>query len=177
MVRIQQLAPTLIDALQAVEQGCRRVQDDRHFYPVMVEWLKLGGQDHCIGCLATSTFMQLSNKTGKDILNRFSDAVLAYPYEPNNRPSIFDIEEGRSKEGLTEFHYFEAAVDSLRHNELFPLLKFYGLDQHTNAEQAIVWYRKNNTWPLDCYTTRKQLLPYADFIKNQLIPKIQELIN
>src|SRR3954468_700012 len=108
MVHIKQLAPTLIDALNAVEQGCRKVQDDTHFVPNMRTFLTVAAKDICIGCLATCTLMQLANKTAKDILDSFNPVLNLNPKQVSDRASAFGIDEGRYNDDISEFSFFEA---------------------------------------------------------------------
>jgi hypothetical protein len=170
MVHIKQLAPTIIDALNAVEQGCRRIQNDPNFAPEMSVWITVISDETCVGCLATCTLMQLANKTGKDILARFSR--FSNPINVTDRASVYGIEENAYDENFTDFSFFEAALDSLRHSELLPLLKFYGLDQHPNAAEAIEWF--NDTYTLGYGTQKRSLILYARFIKNKLLPRVQQ---
>jgi hypothetical protein len=176
MMQIKALAPTLNDALKAVELGCRKIQNDPCFVPDMSSWMTIVTKDMCVGCLATSTLMQLSNKTGKDIINRFSSS--SNPIQIVDRAFAFDIEQQvyRENEDYTDFSFFEAAIDSLRHSELLPLLKFYGLDQHKNAREAVGWFARCYSHTKDYGTGKRDLLFYADFIQDKVIPKMQELL-
>jgi hypothetical protein len=173
MMQIKTLAPKLNDALNAVELGCHRIQNDSNFVPNMRLFMAVVSEEICVGCLATCTLMQLTNKTGKDILNSFSPSFINSK-NVSDRANVFGIDEGYYNEEISEFSFFEAAIDSLRHNELFPLLKFYGLEKHKNAAEAIKWFVLCNFDTLDTKTTKKDLLTFADFIKNKLIPKIQD---
>jgi hypothetical protein len=172
MVHIKQLAPTLIDALNAVEQGCRKVQDDTHFVPNMRTFLTVAAKDICIGCLATCTLMQLANKTAKDILDSFNPVLNLNPKQVSDRASAFGIDEGRYNDDISEFSFFEAAIDSLRHSELYPLLKFYGLNEHANAKLATNWVENYNLEILARDTNKRDLICYADFLHSRLIPKM-----
>jgi len=71
MLQIKELAPTITDAVKAVEMGCRKVQDDAHFKPGMLYWMAIK-ENVCYGCLATATLLQLTNKTDSDVVNHFS---------------------------------------------------------------------------------------------------------
>ncbi len=175
MVNIRTLAPTLTDALHAIELGCRKVQDDPHFQPNMSKWLVLLPNGICMGCLATCTLMQLANKTGKDILEQYAPGALTTAKEITDRSAAFQIEEGRSKSQSSEFASFECAIDSLRHGEIYPLLEFYGLHKHRHTRTIEHWLIDNLTRSVGYNGMKQELLDYADFLKDKLIPKIQEL--
>lgn len=177
MVRIKALAPTITDALKAVEMGCRKTQNDPCFAPEMSSWLTIVTKDICVGCLATSTLMHLSNKTGKDIINRFLPEALTNLMQISNRAFAYEIEENTYNENFSDFSFFEAAIDSFRHSELFPLLKFYGLEKHANAKEAVKWFNDHNIYTLGYGTQKRDLLLYADFIKHKVIPKIKALLD
>jgi hypothetical protein len=171
MLQIRTLAPTLIDALKAVELGCRKVQNDPFFVPEMLEWMTIC-DDICFGCLATIALMHLTGKSGADVVNSF---------DPESFPSDKAIGERAAAFGLylpiDNFYYsdvslFERAINYLREGTLSPLLEFYGLHTHPNAISAAEWLNQDQNPKPDFGTTKDDLLLYADFIKDALIPKI-----
>jgi hypothetical protein len=175
MANIKTLAPTLFDALKAVELGCRKIQDDPHFQPNMSRWLILLPDGICAGCLATCTLLHLANKTGKDIFDLHSASTVTNLTEIKDRAFAFEIEEGPRQNYYSEFSVFEAAIDCLRHCELYPLLEFYGLSKHRNTRTAEMWLMENQPRSVAYGNTKKELLQYADFLNLKLIPKMQEL--
>jgi hypothetical protein len=167
MVRIKALAPTISDALKAVETGCRKVQDDTQFSPMMSTFMSIEN-DYCFGCLATCALMQLTDKTAQDLIACFSPGGIEVTKSRTDRAQAFGLTDD-----LADVHFFEYAIDCLRENELFPLLDFYGLDKHEKASHAIEWLQINRKKALRDGATKDDLRKYADFLKNELIPKVE----
>jgi hypothetical protein len=163
---IKELAPTILLALLAVEAGCRKIQEDKHFIVDMGTWMTITDEG-CRGCLATATFMQLCNKSGLDICNSFSPKAITPHKAAIDRRFAYGIKMDRR-----EYDNFECSIDNLRHFELYPLLQLYNLDEHPNAEEAEIWLLNHEGKRLREGTTKTDLLAYADFIKQQLIPKV-----
>lgn len=171
MMHIKTLAPTLKDALKAVELGCRKIQNDPHFIPDMQEWMTIN-EEVCLGCLATITLMQLTNKSGADIVNCFDPESFPADKAIVERGFAFNLHVPIYNFAESEVALFEKAINCLRQGELPQLLRFYGLDTHTNADTSIEWLDQYDNPTLGFGTTKEDLLIYADFIKDELIPKI-----
>lgn len=173
MIQIKALAPTIIYALKAVEQGCRKVQDDPSFVVDMSAWMTLQGPV-CMGCLATSTFIHLSNKSAKEIVNSFPPTNAPASKYLSERAFAYGFEVKRADAAFSQFSSFEASIDSLRRGELHSLLEFYQLQHHPNAYEAEKWLLDNHTIWLNSSATKTDLLRYADFLKELLIPKMEQ---
>jgi hypothetical protein len=172
MVQLRALAPTIVDAVKAVELGCRKIQDDPFFTCNMVNWMAADYRD-CMGCLATITLMQLSNNSTTDIVKRLPGNHYFSSVSPTRRADLYGIEIDQFNIGTCDFKFFEEAIDSFRQYDLRPLLTFYGLESHQNAYTASKWLLDNDRYSLGEETTNKDLIPYADFLKNELIPKME----
>jgi hypothetical protein len=172
MVPLRALAPTIIDALKAVEMGCRKIQDDPCFLPDMLEWMNIV-DTVCVGCLATCTFMQLTGKSGTDIVGSFPKST--YPEDKYfaDRALAYGVEIQVDSDTNGDACLFEGAINSLRQNDLVPLLEFYGLDTHKYADDATEWLREFDTPTLGYGTTKEDMLLYADFLRDELIPKME----
>jgi hypothetical protein len=171
MMQIKTLAPTLIDAIAAVEAGCRRGLNDPHFVFYMANWMKIT-ENVCFGCLATATIMQLTNKSGKDILDCFTAVDLGFAKEITDRAAPYNLYREMDGDGYTDLSDFEHAIDSLRHNELFPLLHFYNLGSHPNAKEAGDWFYSHQKERLGYGVSQADLINFADFLRNILAPKL-----
>jgi len=170
MVEMRTLAPTIFDALKAVEQGCRKVLDDPHFKPEMFFWMRII-DNACYGCLATSTLLQLTNKTAKEVVTKFPHTeIIPAEKTAKERASAFGISGEDGTTLHSDFSLFEQAIDSLRRSELMPLLQFYNLAEHENANEADVWLFENNIESMGYGTTKEDLIDYADFIHDSLLP-------
>ena len=167
MLRLRALAPNVTDALKAIEMGCRKVQDDPHFSPMMSTFMSIENE-YCFGCLATCALMQLTDKSARDLVACFSAEVVEATKSRADRAHAFGLADD-----LPDVHFFEYAIDSLRENELFPLLDFYRLDKHAKALEAINWLRKHHKKALREGTTKMDLSAYADFLKEELIPRVE----
>jgi len=165
------LAPTIFSALQAVEQGCRKIQHDPQFEVDMEEWLFVG-QNTCFGCLATATLLQLTNRTGKDIMNRIPMDYGRHETSVFDRSLAYEIEIEAVYNPQKLLCQFENAIDRLRKKDLLPLLRFYGLENHQHANEAVAWLKTRDETLLDG-TTKEDVNHYADFLKEVLIPKMQ----
>lgn len=173
MQKLRTLAPTIVDAVKAVERGCIKIQNDPQFRPRMWSWLSIAGE-LCFGCLATSTLMHLTNKTGRDIVQSLSKgSALSEEIGNQSRALVFDIDQ-QSFADCTDFYWFESAIDSLRRSDLWPLLHYYNLQDHTNAREALTWLVQNQPDEQQGEITKIDLEYYADFLRNVLIPKIEQ---
>jgi hypothetical protein len=171
MKHIKTLAPTLTDALIAVEQGCRKVQNDPHFIPDMLEWMIIS-EEFCKGCLATCTLMQLTGKSATDIVTCFDPESFLDDKALGERAAAFGLHLPVYSYGESELARFEKAINDLRQGDFRTLLQFYGLDSHINANLALEWLDQYDTPTLGFGATTDDLLTYADFIKEVLIPKV-----
>jgi hypothetical protein len=167
MEQMKALAPTVIDALNAVELGCRKAVNDTYFSPYMHAWMRIFAGT-CLGCLATATLMHLTQKTGKDIVKRYASAFVIGSLPVPERVSTYGLEED-----YNDFVLFENAVDSLRRGDLLPLLELYGLSKHRSANEAIAWLHGHHTYFEDFTTTKEEMSIYADFVKDVLMPKMR----
>jgi hypothetical protein len=172
MLQIKQLAPSITHAIKAVEQGCRKIQDDPDFVPEMWTYMTIDGTS-CLGCLATSTLLQLTNNSAKQIVKRFSPHDRRSDKFPLDRAAAYGIELDKSNITMSDFFYFETSIDSLRHSELMPLLEFYEMENHQFACEADEWLYHHQTYTLGINTTKADLLKYADFLAGQFIPKLE----
>jgi len=173
MLQIKQLAPTIFDALKAIEQGCRKIQDDPHYEPEMLYWMVIM-EDVCYGCLSTVTLLQLAGKTGKEVANSFSPGDLICEKGTFARASALGITAERFTALYSEFRLFERAIDSFRKYELLPLLEFYNLAEHENAEIAKLWFLEYKPNTIGYGTTKIKMLEYAGFLKEVVIPTMEE---
>lgn len=170
---IRTLAPTIVDAVKAVEQGCLKIQNDPQFQPHMWSWLSIDGQ-LCFGCLATTTIMHLTNKTGKDIIQTLTkDSPVTELTFYQLRSTVFDIAP-QSECGSTDFSLFETAIDNLRYADLWPLLTFYKLQDHTNAREAAKWLSSSQPNDIHYETTKADLVYYGNFLRELLIPLLEK---
>ena len=166
MLKIRTLVPTIFDALRAIEQGCRKVQDDAFFLPNMATWMRIE-DGYCMGCLATCTIMEVTGKTGSDLTSHFSYKAIV-PYKATSeRARAFGIKDD-------DFGLLENAIDLLRFNELYALLKFYGLENHQHTWQAVEWLHSNRNKTLHEGSKKEDLNRYAIFLREQLIPKMEQ---
>jgi hypothetical protein len=176
MMHIKTLAPNLLGALKAVELGCRKIQNDPNFIPDMQEWMTIINEEVnekiCLGCLATITLMQLTNKSGADIVNCFDPESFPADKSIFERGFAFNLHVPIYNFSESEVALFEKAINCLRQGDLSQLLRFYGLDTHTNADPSIEWLDRYDNPTLGFGTTKEDLLVYADFIRDELIPKI-----
>lgn len=173
MVQLKSLAPTILDAIKAVEQGCRKVQDDPYFVPDMTVYMKIKGQV-CLGCLATCTLLHLSNKSTIDIINSFSSNSLVSPNCIEHRSEAYGIIVDKYESAFSDISLFESAIDGLRSSDLRPLLEVYQLEDHSNANKAAGWLIDNQSIWLKSDTTKEDLLRYADFLQQKFIPKLEQ---
>ncbi len=167
MVRIKDVAPTVIDALKTVEQGCRKIQEDTQFSPMMSTFMEIEN-GICFGCLATCTLMKLTGKTATELIPHFPPESIKASNDPAGRRDAFGFESD-----TVDFQRFEYAIDSLRDNELYPLLSYYGLFAHENALEAITWLTEHHKETLTDPSTKDDLRRYADFLHDVFIPKIE----
>jgi hypothetical protein len=167
MLRLRALAPTVTDALKAIEMGCRKVQDDPHFSPMMSTFMSIEN-DYCFGCLATCALMQLTDTTANDLIAHFPHDRIKASKEAADRRDAFGFEGD-----IINFQRFEYAIDSLRDYELYPLLSYYGLDRNEQAIEAITWLREQRKETLIVGTTKDDLRKYTDFLKDELIPRVE----
>jgi hypothetical protein len=175
MVEIKTLAPTILDALKAVALGCRNVQNDPYFTPEMSQWMIIS-KGVCYGCLATCTILQLVNKSPKDIVDSFISDPLDTYKSTVERAVAYGLQPGTENVITADFPCFELAINSLRTCDVWPLLKFYGLNDHENATEAAEWLLDNQTVILDSYATQDDLIAYSDFLNTVAIPKLQTLL-
>jgi hypothetical protein len=171
MIHLKTLAPTLTDALTAVELGCRRVQTDPHFIPDMLEWMTIN-EGVCLGCLATCTLMQLTDKSAAEIVNCFDPESFPSDKTLAERAFAFNLHLPVHNFAGSDVALFEKAINYLRQGDLSLLLQFYGLDTHTNVVHATEWLYQYDNPTLGFGTTKDDLLTYANFIRYELIPKI-----
>jgi hypothetical protein len=170
MTTIYALAPTIIDAVKAIDQGCRKILNDPIYQPDLEEWLCISNQ-FCWGCLATSTLMQLTHLNGTAILAQCSSTIDYQKFDLDQRAAIYGIapnEEG----SYADLGYFEIAINRLRLGDLQPLLNLYKLQNHPNYEQAIDWYKKSVIPKLDV-STKKNMMLYGYLLKTNLIPQLE----
>lgn len=167
MHSIRTLAPTIVDALQAVEMGCRLAQHDNHFVIRMNSWMTIFN-GICYGCLATCTLMRLSHHSASDVVKRLAGKGITAYKSITDRSYAYNIAKD-----VDELELFEQAIDLLRHNDLYRLLKFYHLHLHPNADLAMEWLLLNRQQKLYEDSTEDDLLVYADFLKDQLIPNMK----
>jgi len=169
MIQIISLAPTILDAMHAIERGCRKIQSDPCYSPDMGQWLFISN-GVCIGCLATCTLLQLTNKSPKDIVDQFvSPSGDCYLY-PIDRAEAYGLQPGKENVRTSDLCTFEMAIDSLLTSDIAPLLEFYGLENHVNAKAAIEWLLLHQPDSFERFPTHATLLEYADFLKDQFIP-------
>lgn len=173
MQNMKTLAPTIVSALQAVEQGCRKIQHDPQFQLNMDEWLFVG-QNSCFGCLATATLLQLTNKSGKDIMERTAMDDGTHETSVFDRSLAYEIEIEAVYNPRKLLCQFEKAIDCLRRKDLLPLLRFYGLENHQHANEAVAWLLNSPIETFGDDTTKEDVNHYADFLKEVLIPKLQQ---
>jgi hypothetical protein len=173
MVHIKTIAPTIIDAVKAVELGCRKVQDDPFFRCEMSNWMSIDGQ-YCDGCLATSTLMHLSKLSSKDIIDELPSIDHFPSVSTLRRSTAYGIEIDEHNIEFCDYALFEKSINSFRLSDIGPLLKFYQLDSHQNARKAAQWLLDNHRHNLTVNTTKEELLPYADFLKDEFIPLLIE---
>jgi hypothetical protein len=172
MHHIKMLAPTIIDALQALEKGCRK-KDDPHFRFELLFWLSVTEQK-CYGCLATATLMQLTNKTGKDLIEFYEPRKEFIKHiEEADRANAYAIEYVSEPVASNDFRLFETAIDALREANLLPLLEFYQLANHINAPQAVEWLYHHQPFHMGFGTNGHDLEQYADFLHATFIPLLQ----
>lgn len=172
MQKVKDLAPTIIDALKALEQGCRTIQQDNHFRLNVCSWLHII-DNVCYGCLATTTLMQLTNKTGKDLVK--SLAVVTDAGEDitdQERTNAYGLAD-ESDNPFSDLTLFEMAIDNLRYKDLKPLLQYYDLPYHENADIAAQCYYYTQPRTIGISVAKRDLLDYADYLKNQFIPKME----
>jgi hypothetical protein len=175
MVHIKTLAPTILDALTAVEQGCRKVENDPLFVPELTQWMIIS-KGICYGCIATCTLMQLVNKSPKDIIDSFIPDPLDPYKSPVERAGAYGLQPGTENVVNFDFKDFELAIDNLRSGQIRPLLKFYELDTHPKADEVMAWLFNYQSITLDNYPTKEELIEYADFLRSELIPQLKSLL-
>jgi hypothetical protein len=173
MTTIKDLAPTIFDAIKAIEQGCRKIQNDPFFSPAMSAWLTI---DHhcCLGCLATSTLMQLTNKSGKEIVDHFKTETQPIPTARAERSEAYGLKTDVDNGSYSEMVHFEFAIEFMRNGDIKPLLEFYGLLHHPCCAEATQWYRQTGIRLPAAAITKNALKDYADFLKNTFMPKLTE---
>ncbi len=175
MVHIKTLAPTILDALTAVEQGCRKVKNDPLFTPEMNQWMIIS-KGICYGCLATTTIMQLVDKSPKDIIDSFIPDPLDTYKSPVERAIAYGLQAATENVANADFSDFENAINNLRTSDIMPLLKFYGLDNHPNAEKIAAWLFDYQGFALYSDATKEKLIEYAEFLRSKLIPQLKSLL-
>lgn len=170
MQQIRTLAPTLMDAVNAIEQGCRKVQNDPVFIPDMQEWLYISDR-FCWGCLATCTLLQLTNMNAQDVVNQFPEKKLYKKLELDKRASTYNIATNEENSNA-ELGWFELSINRLRTGSLQPLLKFYKLEDHPCYDRATEWYNHLDAPILD-KSTKEAMKKFADFLHKTLIPQLE----
>jgi hypothetical protein len=175
MIQIKTLAPTILDALTAVEQGCRKVENDPHFVPEMNQWMIIS-KGICYGCLATCTLMQLVNKSPKDIIDSFIPDPLDTYKSPVERAIAYGLQPATENVMNGDFSDFEMAINNLRSGDIYQLLKFYNLDTHPKAEDLAEWLFLYQNFTLDSYANKGELITYAEFLRTAFIPKLQTFL-
>lgn len=169
---IKSLAPTIFDAIKAIEQGIRKTQNDPLFTPTMGKWMTITPQV-CMGCLATSTLMQLTTKSAKDFVEYFSKEELPTNLSRAERSECYGFKVNVDNGSYSELVDFEFAIDFMRAGDIKPLLAFYSLHRHTNANEAAEWFRIAGIRLFDATLSNADLITYADFLKNTLLPKFE----
>lgn len=171
MQQLKTLAPTIIDAFVAVEQGCRQVHNDQHFQVDIGSWLRII-DNACYGCLATVTLMQLAKMTSKTLLQHFvSSTNQIVQTTQESRALAFGL-DFESLSNRVSFSWFESVIDYLRYSDIAGLLAFYNLQDHENAIEAKQWVYDNQPADIGMEADKSDLLKYADFLKNELIPRM-----
>jgi len=165
MVHIHELAPTIMEAVKAVETGCRKVQDDPHY---RCDTLRDTAIFNSIfyGGVAAIALLQLTEKSASDIVKRV----------PTSKDLLYLTEKDKADAfGVGSITVFEDAMNSFGQNALNPLLKFYALDRHKNAATAAKWLGTFPATIVQSYFAEKEnLIPYADHLKYRVLPKLQE---
>jgi hypothetical protein len=173
MQQIRILVPTIIATVKAIEQGCRNIQLDAQFRPKMSHWLAVHGE-LCFGCLATSTFLHLTNKKGRDIIEALSkDGVIDDQLCDQSRAAVYGIEE-IPEDDTTDFSLLESAIDDMRKTNLIPLLRFFKLLGHPNANEATNWLAKFAPEDINYDATKDDVLEYANFLRDEFLPLLKE---
>jgi hypothetical protein len=168
MQQIRTLAPTLFHALNAVEMGCRKAQHDPQLTIRMASWMTVTATT-CFGSLITCTLLHLSNKTAVDVIRKFTPKAITPHKSIIDRSYAYEIAKDTE-----DLYQFEIAIDNLRFNELYPLLVFYGYNEHPARDEAVDWLYAKRAEKLTDDCTKADLLLYADFIRNILFPQLQK---
>jgi len=174
MTQIKTLAPTILHAIKAVEEGCRKIQDDPNFIFDM-GCLMVTKASTCYGCLSTTTLLYLTNKTTADIIKSGFRDYKQSSQDRRNKAYALGIEEDADKKDILDLVEFEKCINSFGQRDLKPLLLYYGMDNHKNAAKALTWLSDypNYSYP-NLYLENDDLLPYADQLKYLILPNLEE---
>lgn len=112
--------------------------------------------------------MYLSKKSAKDLITKFTPKAITPHKSITDRAFAYQIAKDS-----TDLCFFEFAIDNLRFNELYRLLDFYGFASHPHIDEAVEWLNANRSATLHDGSTKEDLLLYADFIRDTLIPKLK----